>query len=160
MQASTEEVFEALGSTLRSFHVGDYSSAHSGGGGVGCCGAEEQRNLNSFAKMSAARDPRYDSNSSRLSEQLSPPLEQSFRRPLRKAEPLLLVDKSALDALEKFSVKVLEPVGEPFDPEFHEAMTMVPSETAEPNTVLEVLQKGYTLNGRTVRAAMVVVSSA
>ena len=35
MQASTEEVFEALGSTLRSFHVGDYSSAHSGGGGVG-----------------------------------------------------------------------------------------------------------------------------
>ena len=99
MQASTEEVFEALGSTLRSFHVGDYSSAHSGGGGVGCCGAEEQRNLNSFAKMSAARDPRYDSNSSRLSEQLSPPLEQSFKRPLRKAEPLLLVDKSALDAL-------------------------------------------------------------
>ena len=74
------------------------------------------------------------------------------------AEGIELTRKSALDALEKFSVQVVEPVGEPFDPEFHEAMTMVPSETAEPNTVLEVLQKGYTLNGRLLRAAMVVVS--
>lgn len=73
-------------------------------------------------------------------------------------EGLELTRKTALDALGKFSVEVLEPQGEPFDPEFHEAMTMVPSDTAEPNTVIEVLQKGYTLSGRLLRAAMVVVS--
>ena len=73
-------------------------------------------------------------------------------------EGVELTRKSAIDALEKHSVKLINPVGEPFDPEFHEAMTMVPSETAEPNSVLEVLQKGYTLHGRLLRAAMVVVS--
>jgi len=73
-------------------------------------------------------------------------------------EGVELTRKTAQDALQKFSVEILEPVGEPFDPEFHEAMSMIPSDTAEPNTVLEVLQKGYTLNGRLLRAAMVVVS--
>jgi molecular chaperone GrpE len=53
---------------------------------------------------------------------------------------------------------VLEPYGEPFDPQMHEAITMVPSETVEPNSVIDVLQKGYSLNGRLVRAAMVVVA--
>lgn len=73
-------------------------------------------------------------------------------------EGVELTRKTAQDALQKFSVEILEPLGEPFDPEFHEAMSMIPSDTAEPNTVLEVLQKGYTLNGRLLRAAMVVVS--
>ena len=75
-------------------------------------------------------------------------------------EGVELTRKSALDALQKFSVDILDPVGEPFDPEFHEAMTMIPSETAEPNSVIDVLQKGYTLNGRLLRAAMVVVAKA
>lgn len=75
-------------------------------------------------------------------------------------EGVELTRKSALDALQKFSVEILDPVGEPFDPEFHEAMTMVPSPTAEPNSVIDVLQKGYTLNGRLLRAAMVVVAKA
>ena len=73
-------------------------------------------------------------------------------------EGLELTRKSAVDALQKHSVETLDPIGEPFNPEFHEAMTMVPSDTAEPNSVIDVLQKGYTLNGRLLRAAMVVVA--
>ena len=73
-------------------------------------------------------------------------------------EGVELTRKSALDALQGFKVEVLEPNGEPFDPQFHEAMTMVPSDTAEPNSVIDVLQKGYSLNGRLLRAAMVVVA--
>ncbi len=75
-------------------------------------------------------------------------------------EGVELTRKSSLDALKQFGVELLEPYGEPFDPQFHEAMTMVPSPTAEPNSVIDVLQKGYTLNGRLLRAAMVVVAKA
>lgn len=63
-----------------------------------------------------------------------------------------------LDGLKKFNVDQLDPHGEPFNPELHEAMTAVPNPDLEPNTVMEVFQKGYTLNGRLVRPAMVVVS--
>jgi len=64
------------------------------------------------------------------------------------------------DVLAKFGVEVVDPHGEPFDPQYHEAMTMVPNPEMEPNTVMEVMQKGYLLNGRLVRPAMVVVSKA
>lgn len=73
-------------------------------------------------------------------------------------EGLEMTLKMQLSALEKFGVKQLEPQGEPFDPQYHEAMTMVPNPAMEPNTVMDVLQKGYTLNDRLVRPAMVVVS--
>lgn len=63
-------------------------------------------------------------------------------------------------ALEKFNVRQINPVGEPFDPQQHEAMSMVPSAEAEPNTVIAVMQKGYTLNDRVVRPAMVMVAKA
>lgn len=63
-------------------------------------------------------------------------------------------------AMEKFNVKQINPVGEPFDPQQHEAMSMVPSAEAEPNTVIAVMQKGYTLNDRVVRPAMVMVAKA
>ncbi len=66
--------------------------------------------------------------------------------------------KSCLDVLKKFKVEQLDPVGEPFDPQFHEAMSMVEAPDAEPNSVLNVVQKGYTLHGRLIRAAMVVIS--
>ncbi|WP_027349580.1 nucleotide exchange factor GrpE [Halotalea alkalilenta] len=65
-----------------------------------------------------------------------------------------------LDALRKAGVSVLDPQGEPFDPQYHEAMAMVPNPAVDPNTVIEVLQKGYLLNDRLVRPAMVVVSKA
>ena len=54
----------------------------------------------------------------------------------------------------------VDPEGEPFNPEHHQAMSMVPNPDVEPNTVLNVFQKGYLLNGRLVRPAMVVVASA
>ena len=56
-----------------------------------------------------------------------------------------------------FLLRVEPAVGEPFDPEFHEAMTMQPSPDLEPGSVLTVVQKGYTLNGRLLRPAMVIV---
>ena len=63
-------------------------------------------------------------------------------------------------ALEQVGVTALDPEGEPFDPEYHEAMTLQPSETAEPNTVLNVIQTGYAINDRLLRPARVVVSRA
>jgi molecular chaperone GrpE len=60
--------------------------------------------------------------------------------------------------MERFGVVEIDPQGEPFDPELHEAMTMQPSAEVEPGTVLTVFQKGYTLNGRLLRPARVVVA--
>jgi len=64
------------------------------------------------------------------------------------------------DVMEKFGVGVVDPVDQPFDPEFHQAMSMQPREDVPPNTVVLVIQKGYTLNGRLVRPALVMVSQA
>lgn len=63
-------------------------------------------------------------------------------------------------AMERFGVAELDPEGEPFDPTLHEAMTTQPSSQVEPGTVLTVFQKGYTLNGRLLRPARVVVAAA
>jgi molecular chaperone GrpE len=68
--------------------------------------------------------------------------------------------KLFLDVLGRFGIAQIDPLGEPFDPQQHEAMALLEKPDAEPNSVLEVMQKGYTLNGRLVRAAMVVVSKA
>ncbi|MDJ0761062.1 MAG: nucleotide exchange factor GrpE [Woeseiaceae bacterium] len=67
--------------------------------------------------------------------------------------------KQLLTALERAGIEVVDPVGEPFDPELHEAISMQPSADMEPNSVLVAIQKGYTLNGRLLRAARVVVST-
>jgi len=61
-------------------------------------------------------------------------------------------------ALEKLGVTVIDPLGEPFDPARHEAMMAQPSATAEPNSVLNVIQPGYELNGRLLRPARVIVA--
>lgn len=66
----------------------------------------------------------------------------------------------AQSVIGKFDVEVVDPVGQPFSPEFHEAMSMVPNPDLAPNTVMAVLQKGYTLNGRLICPAMVMVSKA
>jgi len=68
--------------------------------------------------------------------------------------------KNFVDCLRKFNVEVLDPVGEPFDPLFHQAIGMLESHTAEPDSVLSVMQKGYSLNGRVLRPAMVMVARA
>lgn len=72
-------------------------------------------------------------------------------------EGLEMTDKVFLSTLEKFGVELLNPTGEAFNPEFHEAVTMIPMPDKESNSVLEVVQAGFTLNGRLVRPAMVVV---
>lgn len=68
--------------------------------------------------------------------------------------------KSFTDTLAKFKVEVIDPEGHPFDPDLHQAISMVDAPDAEPNTVLNVVQKGYTNHGRLLRPAMVVVSKA
>lgn len=65
-----------------------------------------------------------------------------------------------MNSLQKFNVEQINPLGEPFDPQRHEAMSMVPAPDAEPNSVVAVVQKGYMLNERLVRPAMVVVAKA
>jgi molecular chaperone GrpE len=63
-------------------------------------------------------------------------------------------------AFEKQGITEINPLGAPFDPQLHEAMAMQESATAEPNTVLQVVQKGYQLNGRLLRPARVIVAKA
>jgi len=79
------------------------------------------------------------------------------------AQSLLEGKKATLKLLtatmERFGVVELDPEGEPFDPQEHEAMTMQPSADVEPGSVLTVFQKGYALNGRLLRPARVVVAS-
>ena len=66
--------------------------------------------------------------------------------------------KSFLDCFRKFSIETIDPLGEPFDPQRHEAMATVDNDKVEPNTVTAVMQKGYALHGRVIRPAMVMVS--
>lgn len=76
------------------------------------------------------------------------------------AEGVELTLQSMLSALDKFGVKTVDPQDQPFNPELHQAMSMQEIEGVEPNTVIAVMQKGYELNGRLVRPAMVMVSKA
>ncbi|MFQ3345544.1 MAG: molecular chaperone GrpE [Porticoccaceae bacterium] len=73
---------------------------------------------------------------------------------------LELTLKSFFDVFTRFKIETIDPAGQPFDADLHQAVSMVPNPDVEPNTVIEVFQKGYTLNGRLVRPAMVVVSKA
>ena len=66
--------------------------------------------------------------------------------------------KSFMDCFAKFNIEVIDPIGEPFDPQLHQAMSIQENPEAEPNTVIAVMQKGYTLHGRVLRPAMVMVS--
>lgn len=75
-------------------------------------------------------------------------------------EGVELTLKTMTDTVEKFGLKVIDPMGQPFNPELHQAMSIQESADHEPNTVMLVMQKGYELNGRVVRPAMVMVSKA
>jgi len=66
--------------------------------------------------------------------------------------------KMLLSTIEKFGIQAVHPEGEPFNPEYHQAMSMLESPEHAANTVMNVMQKGYTLNERLIRPAMVVVS--
>ena len=66
--------------------------------------------------------------------------------------------KSFIDCFKKFGIEQIDPFGEPFDPQLHQAMSMQENPNVEPDTVTAVMQKGYTLHGRVIRPAMVMVS--
>lgn len=74
-------------------------------------------------------------------------------------EGVELTLKIFASVLDKFHVEEVDPRDQPFDPERHQAMSMQPSDRHEPNTVITVYQKGYLLNGRLIRPAMVVVAA-
>ena len=76
------------------------------------------------------------------------------------AEGVELTRKGFMDVLAKYGVEAVDPQGEPFDPETAQAMSMVEQPDVEPNSVVAVMQKGYVLNGRLLRPAMVMVSKA
>jgi molecular chaperone GrpE len=86
------------------------------------------------------------------------PADEPVVKPI--AEGVELTLKSFADAFARFKIEAVNPLGEPFDPQFHQAMSMVENADVEPNTVTLVMQKGYTLHGRLVRPAMVMVSKA
>lgn len=73
-------------------------------------------------------------------------------------EGVELTLKSMLDTVRKFGVDVVEETNVPFNPELHQAMTMLESQEHEANHVMMIMQKGYTLNGRLIRPAMVAVA--
>ncbi|WP_413496036.1 nucleotide exchange factor GrpE [Morganella psychrotolerans] len=73
-------------------------------------------------------------------------------------EGLELTLKSFLDAVKKFGIDVVAETKVPFNPDVHQAISMVEAEGHEPNQIVNVLQKGYTLSGRLLRPAMVIVS--
>lgn len=77
---------------------------------------------------------------------------------LREGSELTLKQFRAV--LEKFNIQPVDPLGQKFNPELHQAMAMEPSASAEPNTVVKVFQKGYVLNDRLLRPAMVVIAQA
>ena len=88
------------------------------------------------------------------SEQAGPEEDDSVMEGVRLCYKLLL------EALDRENVEVVDPLGEPFDPNVHEAMSVVENPDMEPNSVFAVVQKGYKLNSRLVRPAMVLVSKA
>lgn len=89
--------------------------------------------------------------------EVSDPADEKIR-PMR--EGMELTYKLFLDTMKRFQVERVDPQGEPFNPEQHQAMAMEESIHAEPNSVLKVFQCGYMMNGRLLRPAMVVVSKA
>ncbi len=75
-------------------------------------------------------------------------------------EGVELTLKSMQSGVAKFGLVALDPINQPFDPNAHQAMSMIPSADVAPNTVIAVMQKGYELNGRVIRPAMVMIAKA
>lgn len=91
-------------------------------------------------------------------------LEKALEAKTKQDDPVIegveLTFKLLQDLMSKESIQVIDPLGEPFDPNLHQAMSMVENRDLEPNSVFAVVQKGYTLNERLVRPAMVMVTKA
>ena len=91
-------------------------------------------------------------------------LEKALEAKTKQDDPVIegveLTFKLLQDLMSKESIQVIDPLGEPFDPNLHEAMSIVENRELESNSVFAVVQKGYTLNERLVRPAMVMVTKA
>ena len=113
-------------------------------------------NARKFALDQFARDllPAVDSFEQAVEAAAANPATQAA------AEGVGLALKLLAGAFERHGMAQVDPIGAPFDPKLHEAMSVVTSASAEPDSVAEVLQKGYTLNGRLVRPARVIVTKA
>ena len=97
------------------------------------------------------------------------PVRDSLERGLEAAEGCDSVEtikqgkeltlKLLTKTMEDHGLEIIDPQGEAFNPEWHEAMSMQPAEDVEPNTVITVIQKGFKLNDRLIRPAMVIIST-
>jgi molecular chaperone GrpE len=126
----------------------------------------EQQNIRRRAELDVEKAHKFGSE--KLVKELLPILD-NLERALATVAPEDEVSKSLAEGVQmtldmfvsglaKFKCEVVNPEGEPFNPEVHQAMSMVENPDMEPNTVMAVMQKGYTLQGRLMRPAMVVVS--
>ena len=126
----------------------------------------EQQNIRRRAELDVEKAHKFGSE--KLVKELLPILD-NLERALATVTPEDDVAKSLAEGvkmtldmfiggLAKFKCEVVNPEGEPFNPEVHQAMSMVENPDMEPNTVMAVMQKGYTLQGRLMRPAMVMVS--
>lgn len=91
-----------------------------------------------------------------LEKALEHPVENDAQTAMR--EGIELTYKLLIDTLNKFSIQQISPLGDAFDPGLHEALVMQESEEHEPNSVMHVIQMGYSLNGRLIRPARVIVA--
>jgi molecular chaperone GrpE len=126
----------------------------------------EQQNIRRRAELDVEKAHKFGSE--KLVKELLPILD-NLERALATVAPEDEISKSLAEGVQmtldmfvsglaKFKCEVVNPEGEPFNPEVHQAMSMVENPDMEPNTVMAVMQKGYTLQGRLMRPAMVVVS--
>ncbi len=91
-----------------------------------------------------------------LEKALELPAEDEALKSMR--DGIELTYKLMVDTLKKFKIEQISPLGENFDPAFHEAMVMQESDEHDANTVMMVIQPGYQLNGRLIRPARVIVA--
>ncbi len=117
--------------------------------------ARELENAHKFALEGFARELLQVRDSLELGQEAAQ-AEGANLDKLREGTALTL--KLMADTMAKFGIEPVDPEGQPFNPEFHQAMTMVPRDDVPPNTVVGVVQRGYLLNGRLMRPAMVMVS--
>jgi molecular chaperone GrpE len=124
--------------------------------------AERERDeAGKFAVANFARDVvGVADNLRRTLESAKSPAESDSAKLKALVEGVELTERSLLGMLERFNVKVVEPLGQKFDPNLHQAMFEVPDTGKEPGTVVQVIQPGFTIAGRLLRPAMVGVAKA
>lgn len=120
--------------------------------------ALDVENANKFASEKFARELLNVADS--LEHGLEAMSEPDKTQIVHLREGMQLTHKLLLDTLDKFKIKQIDPKGEVFDPKQHEALTTQPTTEVEPNRILTVVQKGYSIHDRVLRPARVIVAKA